>query len=82
MLKEIVDEIGALWAFCSTVVFIISFVRFWGGLEPPTLDNAIDYNVQIITFLLVDAAMSTVVGALVSVVMKPIIGFLKEIGLW
>lgn len=82
MFKEIVDEIGAYWAFCSTVIFIISFLSFWSGLEPPTPDNVIDYNIQIISFLLVDAIMSTVVGALIGAVTKPIVEFLKEIGLW
>lgn len=82
MLKEIVDEIGALWAFWSTIIFIISFLSFWSGLEPPTPENVFDYNMQIISFLLADAIMSTVVGALIGAVTKPIIEFLKDIGLW
>jgi len=47
MLKEIVDEIGRLWAFWSTLIFIVTFLKFWSGLEPPTPDTAIDYNIQV-----------------------------------
>ena len=82
MFKEIVDEIGAYWAFWSAVIFIISFLSFWSGLEPPTPNTMMDYNIQIFTFFLIDAIMSAAIGALIGAVTKPIIELLKEIGLW
>ena len=82
MLKEIIDEIGALWALFSTAIFIITFLSFWSGLKPPTPENIMDYNIQIISFLLTDAIISAFLGALVSVFTKPIIELLKDLGLW
>lgn len=85
MIREIADELGAIWAFWTGLMFLVNFLLWILPLienYSPSVENAIDFQLQLIAYLIADAAVSAVVGAIISMITKPFIRFFKELGLW
>jgi len=83
MTASFVKELKKLWVFWTTFMFIINYLLFLAGLNyVPTPEGAIDYTTKIFVYLMQNVLISTVEGALISLITTPIKRFLKEIGLW
>jgi len=83
MIKDFVDELKKLWALWTTLMFIINYLLFLADLNYiPTPEGAIDYTTTILVYMMQNAIVSSVEGALISLVTIPARWFLKEIDLW
>jgi len=72
-IRELINEIKALWALWSGLMLIVNYLAFLGKLNP----NAPDYMWQIFGWFL-SSEMESLVFAMLT---NPIIEFLRDLGL-
>lgn len=80
MIKNFLEELKKLWALWTTLMFIINYLLFLAGLNYiPTLEGAIDYTTKILVYMVQNAIVSAVEGALISLIATPLKGLLEEV---
>jgi hypothetical protein len=69
MMEKFREELKKLWAFLTTFMFIVNYLLFLTGLNYiPTIEGAVNYTTKILTYMVQNAMISTVEGALISLV--------------